>query len=104
LLEFLAVSRMTNPPFNKLLGGTPAVTVTVSVAFLLGSDVDVAVIVTVLPAGTALGAVNVVVAPLAVFVGEKVPQAPGLPQVTVQSTPLPAGSLLTVATKGALAF
>lgn len=105
LLEFLALSRKTNCPVNKLLGGTLAVTVTVCVADLVGSVVDVAVIVTVPPpAGTVAGAVNVVAAPLAVCASEKVPQAPALPQVTVQSTPAFAGSLLTVATKGALSF
>ena len=41
-------------------------------------------------------------APLAVDVAEKVPQAPGLPQLTVQFTPPFPGSLVTVATKGAL--
>jgi hypothetical protein len=80
------------------------VTVTVSVALLLVSVEDVAVMVTVLLAGTEAGAVKVVVAPLAVCVGEKEPQAPALPQVTVQSTPAFAASLLTVATKGVLAF
>ena len=54
--------------------------------------------------GTALGAVKVVVPPLAVWADEKFPQAPGLPQITVQSTPAPDASLLTVATKGALAL
>ena len=103
LLE-LPLSKMTNCPDSKLLGGTLAVTVTVCVAVLVGSVVDVAVIVTVPPAGTTAGAVNVVAAPLAVWGGEKVPHAPELPQVTVQSTPLFAGSLLTVATKGALAL
>jgi hypothetical protein len=96
---------MTNCPDNKLLAGMLLVTVTVSAAFLVGSAVDVAVIVTVPPlAGAAAGAVNVVGAPLSVWASEKVPQAPVLPQVTVQSTPLFAGSLVTVATKGALAL
>ena len=102
--EFSALSSITNCPINRLFGGTPAVTVRVSVKLLLASAVDVAVMVTVLPAGTATGAVKVVVEPLAVCVGEKEPQAGALPQVTVQSTPALAGSLLTVATKGALAF
>ena len=79
-------------------------TVSVSEAVLDGSVVDVAIIVTELPVGTDVGAVKVVVAPLAVCVGENEPQAPELPQVTVQSTPPLAASLLTVATKAALAF
>jgi hypothetical protein len=66
--------------------------------------VDVAVMVTVPPVGIALGAVNVVEAPLAVCAGENEPQAPTLPQLTVQSTPAFAGSLLTVAIRGALLF
>jgi len=92
---------MTYWPDNRLLGGTLAVMVTVSAAVLVGSVVEAAVIVTVLPDGTETGAVNVVVAPLAVCAGEKFPHAPGLPQVTVQSTPASAASLLTVATRDA---
>jgi hypothetical protein len=80
------------------------VTVTVSEALLVVSVVEVAVMVTVLLAGTAVGAVKVAVTPLAVCVGVKEPQAPALAQVTVQSTPAFAASLLTVATKGALAL
>jgi hypothetical protein len=64
--------------------------------------VEVAVMVTELPAGTAMGDVKVVAMPLAVCVGEKVPHAPVVPQVTVQSTPALPGSLLTVAIKGAV--
>ncbi len=104
LTEFLAVSNMTNWPNNRLLGGTLAVMVTVSSAVLVGSVVEAAVIVTVLPAGTEAGAVNVVAAPLAVCAGEKVPHAPGPPQLTVQSTPASAVSLATVATRGAPLF
>lgn len=100
--EFLAVSNMTYWPDNKLLGGTLAVMVTVSTAVLVGSVVEAAVIVTVLPVGTEAGAVNVVVTPLAVCAGEKVPHAPEVPQVTVQSTPALAVSLLTVAARDAL--
>ena len=73
-------------------------------AFLVGSAVEVAVMVTVLPEGGALGAVYVVGAPLAVCAGEKVPQAPGLPHETVQSTPALEKSLLTVATRDAVWF
>jgi hypothetical protein len=60
--------------------------------------------VTVLLVGTEVGAVKVVAAPLVVCAGENDPQAPALAHVTVQSTPPLAASLLTVATKGALAF
>jgi hypothetical protein len=102
LLECLAVSSMTNWPVNKLSAGTPGVTVTVCVSVFVGSVLDVAVIVTLPPTGTAVGAVNVVGAPLAVCVGEKIPHAPGLPQLTVQSIPAFAVSLLRVATKMAL--
>jgi hypothetical protein len=86
------------------LGGGALVTVTICWSLFVWSDVEVAVMVTVPPAGGALGAVYVVVPPLAVCVGEKVPQAPALLHVTAQSTPMLAKSLLTVATKGALAF
>jgi hypothetical protein len=68
------------------------------------SDVDVAVIVTVFPVGTAAGPVKVVAAPLAVCDGAKEPQAPVLAQVTVQSTPAFAGSKLTVAAVRAVLF
>lgn len=44
-----------------------------------------------------MGAVNVVVAPLAVCAGENEPQAGALPQVAIQSTPAFATSLFTVA-------
>jgi hypothetical protein len=45
-----------------------------------------------------------VAAPLAVCAGLNEPHAPALPQVTVQSTPLLAGSLETVALTVALAL
>lgn len=99
--EFLAVSSMTYWPDNKLLGGVLAVIVTVSKAVLVGSVVEAAVIVTVLPEGTEAGAVYVVVMPLAVCAEEKDPHAPVLPQATVQSTPASAVSLLTVAAREA---
>jgi hypothetical protein len=102
LLEFLAVINRTNCPCNKLLGGKLAVMVTVSEALCVASVVEVAVMVTAPPAGSAPGAVNVVAAPLAVCAEENEPHIPGLPQVTVQSTPAFAASLLTVATRGAL--
>jgi hypothetical protein len=78
--------------------------VTVTMAVWLVSVVEVATIVTVLPVGTAAGAVKVVALPLAVCAGAKEPQFPGLPQVTVQSTPAFAESLVTVATSGAEAL
>lgn len=66
-----------------------------TVAELLSTAV--AVTVTVLPVGTAAGAVYMVAALLAVATGLKLPQAPALPQVTVQFTPPFAESLLTTA-------
>jgi hypothetical protein len=52
--------------------------------------------------GTPTGAVKVVVAPLAVWVGENEPQNATLPHLANQSTPALATSLLTVATIGAV--
>jgi len=52
---------------------------------------------TVFFAGTAKGAVYVVVPPLAVCEGEKEPQFGGLPQIATQSTPALAMSLVTEA-------
>ena len=60
------------------------------------SATDVAFTVTVLPVGGVAGAVYVVAAPLAVGVGLNEPQLE-LPQLTDQVTPLPEGSLATVA-------
>ena len=100
--EVLADSESTNCPCNRLLGGGAFVTVTLWWSLMVGSAVDVAVIVTRPPTGTALGALKVVEAPLAVCVGDKEPQAPGLPHVTAQSTPAFAESLLTVAAKDPL--
>lgn len=74
----------------------PLVIVTVAVAVLVGSAVEVAVMVTALPGGTEAGAVKEVVAPLAVCVGLNEPQLEPL-QVTVQSTPAFAASLATAA-------
>lgn len=100
--ELLELSSITNVPVNRLLGGGLAVTLTVCVSFVVGSDVDAAVIVTVPPAGIAAGAVYDVADPLAVCAGEKVPQLPGLEQVTDQSTPALAVSLATAATSEAV--
>src|SRR5271168_1136977 len=95
---------MTNLPESRLLGGGLKVTVTVCVAVLVGSVVDAAVIMTLPPAGIAEGAVNVVAFPLAVCAGEKDPQFPTVPQVTVQSTPALATSLATAATNLAVSL
>jgi hypothetical protein len=76
---------------------TVEVMITVAAEALLRSVVDWALTVTVLPAGTPKGAVNVVASPLAVWAGEKVPQSWALPHVATQVTPEFATSLLTVA-------
>jgi hypothetical protein len=70
--------------------------VTTAVTVFVGSAVAAAVMLTVPPVGTVRGAVNVVVAPLAVCVGLKEPQLPPLHD-TVQSTPRFCESLATVA-------
>ncbi len=70
--------------------------VNVAEAVFVGSAVEVAVMVTEFPAGMEVGAVKVVVAPLAVCVGLNEPQVE-LGQLTVQSTPKFALSLVTVA-------
>jgi hypothetical protein len=72
-------------------------TVIVDDADLLRSVVESAVTATVFFDGTLKGAVYVVVPPLAVCAGEKVPQLGALPQSATQSTPAFATSLLTVA-------
>ena len=68
-----------------------------AVAVLVGSVIEVAVIVTLLPFGTEAGAVYVVAAPLGLFVGLNDPQLPGLPQVAVQPVPWFPKSFETVA-------
>ena len=68
------------------------------------SAVEVAVTVTILPLGTAAGAVYVVGTPLAVWVGLNDPQAPVLPHVTDQSTPAFFESFETTAVIGLVAF
>lgn len=85
------------------IGAVAEVIVTVAVALLLLSVVEKAVMLTVLPVGTADGGVYIVVAPLAVCVVEKDPQAPALPQLTAQSTPAFAESFVTVAASAAVA-
>jgi hypothetical protein len=74
-------------------------------ADLVLSVTEVAVTVTVPPAGTLPGAWNDVATPLPVLVGLKKPHggAPG-PQFTVQVTPALAESLATTAVKGAVAL
>jgi hypothetical protein len=77
------------------------VMVRVAEADLVGSVTEVAVMVTVLPVGTAEGAVYMVALPVEVVVGLKVPQAPALPQLAVQVTcGFDDVSLLTIAVKG----
>jgi hypothetical protein len=66
---------------------TVDVIVTVAATALLWSVVERAVSDTVPCAGTARGAVYVVVPPLAVCEGEKEPQLGGLPQIATQFTP-----------------
>jgi hypothetical protein len=80
--------------------GDPAVIVIVAEANFVGSAVEAAWTVTVPPVGTAEGAVYVVATPLAVWVGLNDPQAPALPQVTVQSTPAFVWSFETTAVIG----
>ena len=80
-----------------------AVMVIVAEADLVGSVTEVAVTITVPPAGAAAGAVYMVGDPLAVVVTLNVPQAPALPQVTAHVTPRLAESLLTTAANEAVA-
>ena len=63
------------------------VMVTVAEKLLLRSVVERALMLTVLREGTARGATNTVVPPLAVCAGENEPQLGALAQVTTQSTP-----------------
>jgi hypothetical protein len=90
---------------GRLDGGAAEMLTTMGVAVMMfavadaetvGFVVDVAVIVTVPPAGTAEGAEKVVLTPLAVCVGLTPPQL-AAPQLTVQSTPAFATSLATKA-------
>jgi hypothetical protein len=61
--------------------------VTVAEADFVGCVTEVAVMVTVLLVGTATGAEKSVATPLPELEALRVPQAPALPQVTVQLTP-----------------
>ena len=74
---------------------TVDVIITVDAKALLRSVVERAVTATVLPDGTPMGAVNVVVAPLAVCEGENEPHLGALPHIATQSTPAFATSLFT---------
>jgi hypothetical protein len=76
--------------------------VMVAEADFVGSVTEVAVTVTVLGVGIAVGAVYVVGAPLAVPVGLKEPHGE-VPQVTVQLTPPFLLSLVTTAVRLAVA-
>jgi hypothetical protein len=64
------------------------------------SVTDVAVTVTLPPAGTTIGAVKVSAVPLADELELKLPQTVLVPQATVQVTPAFAVSLVTVAVTG----
>ena len=77
--------------------------VTVAEVIAVGSATEVAVTVTCTSLAGRGGAVNVVAAPLAVAVGETLPQG-AAGQDTVQVTPLWVGSLATVATSGVVPF
>ena len=88
------------PDVNTMEIAVEGVIVTVAITDFVLSAVDVAVIVTVLPDGSVAGAVKTIGLPLTVCAGVRlnVPQ-PGAAtaQVTVQSTPLPMLSFVTVA-------
>jgi hypothetical protein len=75
-------------------------TVTLATTWTPWLVVESAVTTVVACFGILVGAVKVVVPPLAVCAGEKEPQSGALPHVATQSTPAPAGSLLTVAETG----
>jgi hypothetical protein len=81
---------------------TVDVMVTVAVEVLLRSVVDSAVTTTVFFAGTPGGATKMEVAPLAVWLGKKVPQLGALPHIATQSIPALAGSLVAVAETAAM--
>jgi len=105
------VSEATIPPrlgFRVTATVPPlaAVTVIVADADFVPSATEVAFNVTVAGAGTLPGAVYVTAEPEALVVGETVPQAVPLQPapVTVQVTPLPAVSPVTVAVKACVPF
>ncbi len=77
------------------IGGAVVIVID-AVTDLVPSAVEAALMVTVLPVGTAAGAANVVATSLAVCVTVNEPQL-ALPQVTLQSTPAFVPSLATCA-------
>ena len=77
--------------------------VTAAETDLVGSVVEAALMVTLPPVGTLLGAVNVVAIPLAVCAGLNEPQLE-IEQVTVQSTPPLEESFVTVTLTCAVAL
>jgi hypothetical protein len=94
---------MACAPTARIEGGpslkftvTVLTTATVTVAVAVRSVTDAAVMFMLFPVGGRPGAVNTVVTPLAVCVGEKLPQL-ALAQLTFQLTPALAGSFVTVA-------
>jgi len=102
LVEFICIDVGGGGLKTTVIAG--AVMVMFAETDFVESACEVALTVTVVPVGTAAGAVYVVETPLAVWVGENDPQAPALPQVTVQSTPLFKGSFDTTAVMGLVAF
>ena len=82
---------------KTIMMGGAVVMVMTAVTNLLLSAVEAAFMVTVLPVGTAAGAMKVVAVSLAVCAAVNEPHAPALPQVTLQSTPAFVPSLATCA-------
>jgi hypothetical protein len=104
-LVTVAVKAWESPTTTVAEGGE-SVTTTLVVLIVrvrlddwLGSPVDVAVITSVPPMGMVAGAVKLVIAPLAVCAGTKLPQTaiPVFVQLTVQSMPRFLVSFITVA-------
>ena len=89
-----AVMRKAYWPFSVAFDAVPGIR-TEALALFVGSLTEVAVMVRLPPDGAMAGAVKVVMAPLAVEVGLKLPQADA--GVQLQFTPPLALSLLTVA-------
>jgi hypothetical protein len=89
---------------EKVRDGGCATIVVKAIAGFDGVDAgEDAVIVTKLPAGTAVGALKMICPELAVCAGErlKLPHAPALPQLAVQFTPRLPVSPVTFAASGA---
>jgi hypothetical protein len=88
VVAFTATLAASGLTFTVTVGPPPlGTTVMTALAEILGSVTEAAVTVTVPPVGMFNGAMYVAVAPLAVCVGETVPQAPALAHETVQLTP-----------------